>query len=345
MAYMAPQRIVHCSSSNSSNSNSNNKPTAVCGVLLARSGSGTARAPLRVLSTISLFQDSGPNTGKAERPSEILQLANLGVGHRMQRRKQHTNTPAHLGHTTTNNANDMARIPYPGIPLGTETGRTRRYQSTCAVSWCGPHGISASHRAPLTHRTPDARRGTKVTRSPRLPRQAGLASPSTTHATASDSTCRKPIRQVMARHVPPAPTHRERRPCASCHHAGPRLVAGLGRRLDSADMGHTCIPRHCSLHAKPSERERDVPSAGRMPRGNPALSALQSSSLCCKAVRFYLSPKHDDVSIRANSGRLALDDRPVVIPRIHDCSREFYAGYFLSSAARYTKYIIAQIPP
>lgn len=111
-------------------------------------------------------------------------------------------------------------------------------------------------------------KGTKVTRSPRLLCCHGrlalraLASPSTTgttHATASDSTCRKPIRQVMARHVPPAPTHRERRPCASCHHAGPRLVAGLGRRLDSADMGCTCIPRHCSLtpaQAEGRETER-----------------------------------------------------------------------------------------
>lgn len=66
------------------------------GVLLARIRHGKGpTAAVRVLSTISLFQDSGPNTGRAERPSEILQLANLGVGHRMQRRKQHTNTNTH----------------------------------------------------------------------------------------------------------------------------------------------------------------------------------------------------------------------------------------------------------
>lgn len=107
---------------------------------------------LRVLSTISLFQDSGPNTGRAERPSEILQLANLGVGHRMQRRKQHTNTNTQRQRRTTNNANDMA--PGPDVP-----------ELMCSQLG-GPHGISASHRAPLTHRTPDARRGTKVTRLP-----------------------------------------------------------------------------------------------------------------------------------------------------------------------------------
>lgn len=102
----------------------------------ARHGKG----PLQVLRLLGFFSRQRPKYRQGRAPSGILQLANLGVGHRMRRRNQrHTCS----SNNNNDNNNDMARHEYPGhMALGGWRG-ARRQGSHLG----GPHGISASHRA------------------------------------------------------------------------------------------------------------------------------------------------------------------------------------------------------
>lgn len=101
-------------------------------------------------------------------------------------------------------------------------------------------------------------------------------------------------------------------------------------------------------HPSPAEGERcpgpvpDVCLGGIL-----RLSALRLSFAARQSD--FLCPQHEEVSIKATSGRLALNDILGVTLGIHDGSRElgvgfFWGGFFfLSSAVRHTKYIIPQI--
>lgn len=168
-------------------------------------------------------QDSGPNTGRARQgraPSEILQVANLGVGHRMQRRNRHT-TDDMARNALHHNLGNRGRAPAEQSP-----GRPpRASQRRIGPSDASRNRVRAEQGASNGQRATSKGQGA----GSRVEGGQAFRAQSTTHGTACDSTSPRAIRQVMARHVPPAPTHRERRPCASCHHAGPRLLARTGQ--------------------------------------------------------------------------------------------------------------------
>lgn len=127
------------------------------------------------------FARQRPKYRQGRAPSGILQVANLGVGHRMQRRNQHTTT------TTTTTTTRLGGWRW-----------ARRQSSHLG----GPPRHLSVASGPLTHRAQDKVRGEQGGRWAGLLCVGRLAGRSTTHGTACDSTSRRAIRQVMACHVP-----------------------------------------------------------------------------------------------------------------------------------------------
>lgn len=129
-------------------SSTQHQPTAVCGVLLAaRDG----RGPTAGAQTISPFPRQRPKYRQGRAPfgdfaarQSWRRSSGCNAGNN-SRQQQHT-TP-----TTWHE--------YPTLDATGDGDRPK--QSTLCSQLGGPHGISASHRAPLTHRAQDASK-TKV---------------------------------------------------------------------------------------------------------------------------------------------------------------------------------------
>lgn len=101
-------------------------------IRMARHGKGPG-APLHELRTIRLFSRQRPKYRQGRTPSDILQLANLGVGHhRMQRRNQHTTTATTATTTTWHGIHWI-----PRWVRGRGWDRDR-HDNNRAVTWAAP---------------------------------------------------------------------------------------------------------------------------------------------------------------------------------------------------------------